>query len=89
MNTHDLIALIALVISGITLLLMLRGQRHEDRRDYVMDLEDEIKTLRREVDTLNSRLEKAKDRIENLEVQVRDLINEKVSLLAKLAGHEH
>jgi hypothetical protein len=79
MEPHSWIAISSLLISVITALFMIRGQKQDAKKDYAEELEARIAELEREI-------ERHERRVEMLESQVKLLTAEKIALLAKLAG---
>jgi uncharacterized membrane protein (DUF106 family) len=78
MEPNVIIALSSLLVSIVTVIFMLFGQKHTVKTDYVAELERRIKSLEDE-------LEKAEGRIKTLEEHNGSLMRENIELLRQIA----
>ena len=78
MNPVTAIALCSLLMSVVTTVIMLFGQRHTVKTTYVVQLEKRIETLEDELTAANAR-------IKTLEDHNGNLIQENIALLRQIA----
>ena len=78
MEPNVVIALSSLLVSIVTVIFMLFGQRHTVKTDYVAELE-------RRIEGLEEELKQAEGRIKTLEDHNGSLMRENIELLRQIA----